>query len=211
MNQTIKFAAVIGMGLALAPWAVAQASADQSATTPAAVAVIPPDQQPTKEQLMRLFEVIRVRQQVEAVLKAMLAMIQQQMQEQAKEIAERYPASFQSSPEQQAAVEKLLSQYMEKAAHIIDINDMLDDMAEIYQRHVSRSDVDAYIAFYSSPAGQHLLAAQPVIMQEYTPMVMKRTQERSKALTDQLVEDLEKLSKSPPPAATPAKDKSAQQ
>jgi len=211
MNQAIQFAAAIGMGLALASWAGAQTPAEQPATTPAAVAVIPADQQPTKEQLMRLFEVIRVRQQVEAVLKAMPAMIQQQLQEQAKEIAGRYPASSQSSPEQQAAVEKLLSQYMEKAVHIVDINDMLDDMAEIYQRHVSRSDVDAYIAFYSSPAGQHLLAAQPVIMQEYTPMVMKRTQERSKALTDQLAEDMEKLSKSSAPAATPEKDKSAQQ
>jgi hypothetical protein len=56
-----------------------------------------------------------------------------------------------------------------------------------------------------------LLAAQPVIMQEYTPLVMKRTQERSKALTEQLTEDLEKLSKSPAPAASLVKDKPAQQ
>jgi hypothetical protein len=210
MNQVIKFAAVLGIGLGLAPWAVAQAPAEQPPAAPAA-AVIPIDQQPTKEQLTRLFETMRVRQQVEVVLKAMPAMIQQQLQEQAKEMAAKYPASFQSTPEQQAAFEQVMNKYMEKALNIVDINDMLDDMARVYQRHVSRSDVDAFIAFYSSPAGQHLLAAQPIIVQEYTPMVMKRTQERSKALTDQLAQDLEKLSKSSTPAATPAKDKSAQQ
>jgi len=29
---------------------------------------------------------------------------------------------------------------------------MLDDMTVVYQRHVSSTDVDALIAFYSSPA-----------------------------------------------------------
>jgi hypothetical protein len=210
MNNAYKLAAVLGIGLILAPWAVAQAPAGQPPATPA-TAAIPPDQQPTKEQLTRLFEVMRVRQQVQSVLKVMPAMIQQQMQEQAKEIAAKSPASFQSTPEQQAAVEKVMNKYMDKALNILDLDEMLDDMAEIYQRHVSSSDVDVFIAFYSSPAGQHLLDAQPVIMQEYTPMVMKRTQERSKALTDQLAKDLEKLSKSPPSTAIPGTDKSAPQ
>ena len=34
-----------------------------------------------------------------------------------------------------------------------------------------------------SPAGQHLLDAQPKIAQEYMPLVMQRTQERTKTLT----------------------------
>jgi ABC-type glycerol-3-phosphate transport system substrate-binding protein len=54
MNKMFKFA--IGAGLALTPWAAfAQAPADQpaSASAPTTVtsAVIPPDQQPSKEQL----------------------------------------------------------------------------------------------------------------------------------------------------------------
>jgi hypothetical protein len=61
--------------------------------------------------------------------------------------------------------------------------------------------VDALIAFYSSPAGQHLLDAQPIIMKEYMPMVMKRTQERSAALIEGLTNDLEQLAKSIAPSA----------
>jgi len=63
------------MTLVLAPWAVAQAPAGQPAASPASATVIPPDQQPTKEQLAKLFELIRVREQVQSVLKMMPAMV----------------------------------------------------------------------------------------------------------------------------------------
>lgn len=208
MNRMCKFA--IGAGLALVPWAVfAQAPANQptSASVAAAVtpAVIPPDQQPTKEQLAKLFELIRVRQQVQSMMKMMPAMVQQQMQTQVKAIEAKHPECNLSKPENQAAFDKVMSKFMEKAFNIVNIDEMFDDMTVVYQRHVSATDVDALIAFYSSPAGQHLLDAQPIIMQEYMPMVMKRTQERSTALIDGLTNDLEELAKSmAPPTGKPA-------
>ena len=65
--------------------------------------------------------------------------------------------------------------------------------------------MDAFIAFYQSPAGQHLLDAQPAIMQEYMPLVMNRMKERSKALTDDLMKDMAEFSA----AAAPSTDKPA--
>ena len=81
---------------------------------------------------------------------------------------------------------------------------MISDMSGLYQRHLSRTDIDAFIAFYGSPAGQHLLDQQPAIMKEYMPMVMGRVQERTKALTDEMADDLAQLSKSMTPADKPA-------
>jgi hypothetical protein len=201
MNKTCKFAIVIGAGLALIPWvAFAQAPASQpaatSASAPATSAVIPLDQQPTREQLAKLFELMRVRQQVQSLLKIMPAMAQQQMQAQVKATVAKHPECNLSKPENQAAFDKVMSEFMEKAYNIVNIDEMFDDMRVVYQRHVSATDVDALIAFYSSPAGQHLLDAQPVIMKEYMPMVMKRAQERSVALTEELTNDLEQLAKS---------------
>jgi hypothetical protein len=206
MNRTCKFAAAIGVGLALAPWAMtAQAPAAQPAAQSTAAPTIPADQQPTKEQLAKLFEVMRVRQQMQSVMKALPAMIQQQIKAQSDQMAAKMPEGKQMTPEQQAAVDKLMQKYMDKALNIYPIDEMLDDMAVIYQHHVIRADVDAFIAFYSSPAGQHLLDAQPAIMQEYMPMVMKRTQERTKALTDELMKDMEEAVKATAqPASAPA-------
>lgn len=206
MNQACKFAVVLGMGLALMPCAAfAQATADQAA--PSAVApTIPLDQQPTKEQLATLFEVMRIRQQMEGVLKMMPAMAQQQTQAQAKEMAAKFPGGS-PTPEQQKAIQEVLSRYMEKTTLLIHPDELIDDLSGLYQRHLTRSDVDAFIAFYASPAGQHLLDAQPAIMQEYMPLIMKRTQERSKTLNEELAREMEEIAKPQPPAAgkSPAK------
>jgi hypothetical protein len=190
-------AAVMAIGLALAPWAAAQAAAEPPAQTAATVS---PDQQPTREQLARLFEVMRLRQQLQGYMKMMPGMIQQQMRTQFKEMAAKAPGGEALKPEQQEAMEKILNRYMEKAINIFTIDEMIDDMSGLYQRHLSRADVDAFIAFYSSPAGQHLLDQQPVIMQEYMPIVMKRAQERTKSLTEELTAELDACIKGQAPA-----------
>jgi hypothetical protein len=86
--------------------------------------------------------------------------------------------------------------FMEKVKNVFSIDEMLEDMTTIYQRHFTRNDVDALIAFYSSPAGQHLLNEQPAIMREYMPVVMKRIGERTEQLNEQMTKDMEEAIKS---------------
>lgn len=112
------------------------------------------------------------------------------------------PGGTKLTPEQQAALDKLEGGFFEKAMNLITVDEMLDDMAGIYQRHFTREDVDAYIAFYSTPAGQHLLQMTPIVMQEYMPLVMQRVQTRSKDLTAEFSKELADLLKSSAPAAT---------
>lgn len=171
----------------------------------AAAPAIPPDQQPTKAQLAKLFEVMQIRQQVGQLMQMFPVLIQQQLRQQQKEATANLPESQRLSPEKQEAIDKLTDQYLQKAMGLYTVDEMLDDMAGIYQRHFTREDVDAYIAFYSTPAGQHLLKITPVIMQEYMPVVMQRVQERSKNLTAEFskqLADVLKTSPSPAPATT---------
>ena len=195
MKKANCIAVVLGMGLALAPWTVlaqaGQPGAAATAPAEAATPAIPQDQQPTKEQLAKLFEVMRLRQQLQGFMKMMPAMVQQQVQTQMHEMASKMPGRKPITPEQQAAIDKMMNKYMEKALNLYPIDEMIDDMTGLYQRHMSRSDVDAFIAFYSSSAGQHLLDQQPAIMQEYMPIAMQRIQERSKALTDEIAKDMQ--------------------
>ena len=211
MIRKIKYAAAIGISLVLIPLAaVAQGPADQPASVSAA-AVIPPDQQPTKEQLAKLFELMRLHQQVQSVLTMTQSMMQQQLSAQTKERAGQLGGDSLTS-DQQAAIAKIADKYMQKAFNILTIDELLDDMTAIYQRHISRSDVDALIAFYSTPAGQHLLDAQPAILKEYMPVIMQRVQERSKALGEAEAREMEEVTGShmggivaTPPPPTPAK------
>jgi len=46
------------------------------------------------------------------------------------------------------------------------LDEMIDAMIPIYQKHLTKSDLDAVVAFYSSPVGQRLLKEQPAMMAE---------------------------------------------
>jgi hypothetical protein len=46
------------------------------------------------------------------------------------------------------------------------LDEMIDAVIPIYQKHLTKSDLDAVVAFYSSPVGQRLLKEQPAMMAE---------------------------------------------
>ena len=196
--------AILAMGAALIPAAFCQtqpASPDAQAETQARV--IAPDDQPSNEQLARLFEVMQLKQQLANMTKTLPAMIQQQVSQQLKSMTASMPAGS-ITPEQQAAFDKIMKKYMDKAMSLYPADEMIADMSGIYQRHLSKEDVDAMIAFYVSPAGQHLLELSPVAMKEYLPLVMSKMQSRSKALTDEMTKDMETIPGWAPPAKGPA-------
>ena len=178
---------------------IAQTPAVQPAAAPEAAAVpaIPADQQPTKEQLAKLFELMHVNQQLASITKMMPALVQQQMQAQAKQMQKDHPEMATMTEEQQQAAAKVTAKFMERAMSIYSANEMIADMSALYQKHLSRADVDGMIAFYSSPVGQHMLNVVPAIMQEYMPMVMQRMQDRIKPLSDEMTKEMGEVCKVP--------------
>lgn len=187
------------------PQAAPDAATQPSASTPAIAA----SDQPTREQLDKLFEVMRLRAQLQNVMRSIPEMAKQQTHAQMQAMLGKMPQSKQLTSDQQAQFDKLMDKFTQRALSIYPVDEMLDDLALLYQHHLSRTDVDAFITFYQSPAGQHLLDAQPAIMQEYMPTVMQRVNERSVKLTAEMVDDLKALF--PPPPAKPAVHKQAAQ
>lgn len=210
--KRIQACAVLA-ALTLAAWAQAQKPASKSAppaqkpAAPAAPAAIPAGQQASREQLARLFEVMRMRQQFKQLTGMMSAAMQQSVHQGIQQAMAQVPAARQLTPEQQTKLNDILDKYMKKAMNVYPPDEMIADATTVYQRHMSRSDVDAYIAFYSSPPGQRFLDAQPVIMKEYMPIVTNKAVERSKALETELLQEISDFVKSqapqPPPQSPP--------
>ena len=204
MKKAICFAAALGM-MMLPCAAFAQTPAAQPSTAPAAAMTepsgLPADQQPTKEQLIKLFELMHVRDQLASVTKMVPALVQQQMKTQMQQMQNNNPEMAAMSEEKQQAAGIVMDKFMARVFDIYTPDEMISDMAGIYQKHLSRSDVDGMIAFFSTPAGQHMVAMTPVIMQEYMPMVMQRMQERMKPLTDEMSKEMEQIAKPAAPAA----------
>jgi TonB family protein len=194
------------VGIPVPSAALAQTPAGQMVDTPAKAvpAAIPADQQATKEQLANLFELLRIREQVASLSKTLPALMQQQITARMKQMQQNNPAIASPTQEQQQAISKIMNRFMERVLDLYKSDEMIADMTELYQKYLTRSDVDGIIAFYSSPAGQHLLVIQPVIMQEYLPLVMQRMQDWVKTLTDEMQKELmERIKPNAPSADKP--------
>jgi hypothetical protein len=143
---------------------------------------------------------------MQSMRKIVPMMVQSQIQEQLKTMNSQMDPGSKLTADQRAAMDGLIRKYVEKAVNLYPVEEMIDDITLLYQEHLTREDVDAMIVFYSSPAGQHLLDAQPKIAQEYMPLVMKRAAERTKTLTAEMMKDMAALKQSSNPASgQPAK------
>jgi len=208
MTKTNCIVAV--MALAMGLGSVASFAQDQTAKTDGGAAsqqnassLVPLQDRASKEQVARLLEVMRLRNQLASTMKALQTMIQGQVAAQMSQVSQNLPGAKELTKEDQAKLDAIQQKYMKMALDVYPIDAMMDDITAIYQRYMSRSDVDAFIAFYSSPPGQHLLDAQPAIMSEYMPVAMKRVNERSNQLTAEMMKDIAEQVK----ATTPADEK----
>lgn len=168
---------------------------------------IAPDDQATNEQLGKLFDVMRVKEQMQSMRQIVPSMVQQQIQSAMKQTEANLPAGTRLTDDQRARMQGVMTKYVGKAMDLYPSDEMLTDMTGIYQRHLGREDVDGLIAFYSSPAGQHLLDAQPLIAQEFMPIVMGKVSERSQSMTKDMVKEMAEIVPTTKPAAKPGATK----
>jgi len=154
---------------------------------------VPPDQQPSSAQVTKLLQLMHPHDQMQSLANAMPVpisnIIKQQFQEQVTLKTANRPGAL--TPEQQAALTTLMNRYIQKALTLYSTEDMIADLSPIYQRHMTRKDVDAYIAFYSSPAGQRMVDLHPVIEKEYFPLIMRHIAAAQKELTDEMKKEID--------------------
>ena len=67
-----------------------------------------------------------------------------------------------ATPAQLAEVDK----FAEGLFKNMPVDEMLDAMVPIYQKHLTKQDLEGILAFYTSPVGQKLQREQPAMMQE---------------------------------------------
>jgi hypothetical protein len=149
---------------------------------------VPEGQRATRAQIDKLFEVMRLREQTAKVVDmastAMRAGIQQGIEQKKRE----NPNAAQMTPAQQQQLEAVFSDYMKKMIDVVYSDDVMGPLKASYQRYLSTEDVDGIIAFYQSPAGQHLLDKQVKIQLEGAPAMMEALQNKLKGL----IEDMQK-------------------
>jgi hypothetical protein len=199
MKKVMCIAAVLSMALTSC-MVVAQAPASHMAQSPASnfgiqpiTPTVPVDQQPTKEQLGKLMEAMHVREQMASMIRLMPQIVQQRIEQMTKD----QPGMPQRTEEQKQASGQEWSKFMSTVMNLYTADEMIADMETVYQKHLTKQDVDGLIAFYDSAAGQHFVKEQPLIMQETMPLLMSRMQERIKPMIEQMNKEKGAINKSP--------------
>jgi uncharacterized protein len=154
----------------------------------------PGDAPASKEDIQHLFDVMQIHQQMHQVMDAMMKQ-QKVMIDQT--LKKRYP---QTSPDKIARADQLIAETMKD----MPMDAMLDDMIPIYQKHFSKTDIDAMSTFYSSPTGQKMMREMPALTSESMQVSYARMQKQMDAITqkaEQIVKEDQEQPKSAP--ATP--------
>jgi len=118
----------------------------------------------SKEDVQKLFDVMASRQQMTQMLQQLFAQMRSMNREQLKK----------KHPEVSDADLARMDRESEDLFKNFPIEEMLNDMIPIYQRHFTKSEIGALTAFYSSPAGQKFLHEMPAVTAETMRSVYPR-------------------------------------
>jgi hypothetical protein len=140
----------------------------------------------TREDILRMFKVMNIevqtRQVMDQVMQQMRSASREQIKKRRPEITEEELSG--------------MDQESEEIAKSFPVNELLQDMIPVYQKHLNRTDVDAIIAFYSSPTGQKMLREMPVMtseaMQAAYPRMQKNLDAIMKRMDDKATEQQKK-------------------
>jgi len=109
----------------------------------------------SKEDIEKYLEAMDTPEMMKNVLAAMTQQMHKMIHEQVKKHPD-LPADF------EAREDKM----MDDTFKDFPIKELLDAMVPVYQKHLTKGDVDGLVAFYTSPTGKKVLKEMPAMMSE---------------------------------------------
>lgn len=133
----------------------------------------PADSPATKEDVQKYLEVMHSREMMSKMIDAMTKPVHQMMHEQYEKNKDKLPADF------EARMDKVFDDYMKS----FPWDEILDSMVPIYQKHLTKGDINHLVAFYSTPTGQKVLRELPAITAEAMQSIMPIMKQKIDAMT----------------------------
>lgn len=143
---------------------------------------------PSKQDVLKFMEVLRIR--------AQLVQYFDGVAKQAKLGAE--DGFKQKVPNATPAQLADVDQFADGLFKNMPVDEMIDAMVPIYQKHLTKDDLDGILAFYASPVGQKLQREQPAMMQEAMQVGGEIGRRRLGAMMQQMDDFVTKMAQQSP-------------
>lgn len=147
----------------------------------------------TKEDIQKYLEVMHSREMMAKMVDAMSAPMHKMLHEQFLKDRDKLPPDFEDR------MTRMTDDWMKS----FPWDEMLDSMVPVYQKHLTKGDVNALTAFYGSPTGQKILRDMPAIMQEAMQNMMPLVQKQMDAMNARMQQEVAQMMKDYKPASKP--------
>jgi uncharacterized protein len=140
----------------------------------------PADAPATKEDIQKYLQIMHSREMMTKMLEAMSKPLHQMVHEQYLKDKDKLPADF------EARVNRMTDDMFKS----LPLGEIEEAMVPVYQKHLTKGDVDALVAFYSTPTGQKLIKELPAInaeaMQAMMPLLRKSVDEMNQRVQEEI-------------------------
>jgi uncharacterized protein len=156
-----------------------------------------PDAPATAADIQTYLNTINSHDMMKQMMAAMSKPMHQMVHDQYVKDKDKLPADFEAQ----------MNKIMDDMLAGMPVDEMMQAMVPVYQKHFTKRDVDDLVAFYSSPVGQKMLKQMPAIMgeamQSMMPIMNRYTDTMKQRLNEQTA-DLMKQSEKTPGQNSPA-------
>lgn len=139
----------------------------------------------SKEDVQRYLDAMHTRD----LMKSMMDAMTKQMHKMTHDMLQKQsnlPADFEAR--ETKSIDEMLKNF--------PVDEMLDAMIPIYQKHLTKSDIDGLVAFYSSPTGQKIIKELPAITAESMQASSGIAQKMAARMMQRVQDDVAQLQKS---------------
>ena len=142
----------------------------------------PADTPASKEDVVRFMDVMHSRDMMINMMSLMAKQTSQMVHQQVSKQADLPPDA-----------EERINKMTQDMFKNFPVDDLIQAMIPVYQKHFTKGDIDAFVAFYSTPAGQKLLKEMPAITQESMQASMGVAQKMVANMQQQIQDDINQI------------------
>ena len=145
----------------------------------------------SKEDVQRYLDVMHSREMMSQMVEAMIKPMHQALHEQYLKQKDKLPADF------EPRMNKILDDYLKS----FPWDEILQSMIPVYQKHLTKGDIDDIVAFYSAPTGQKLLKELPQMMAESMQAMMPLMQKQMEGMQEKVQQEVMAMLKESDPGS----------
>ena len=137
----------------------------------------------SKADVERYLDTMHTRDMVKSMMDAMTVQMHKMVHEQ-----------IQKQPNLPADSEERLNKMMDIYKEM-PTDELIDVIIPVYQKHFTKGDMDALVAFYSSPTGEKMVKEMPAIMSESMQAASGILQEMMAKMTQRVNDEIAQMQK----------------